>query len=94
MRIALVIIQTLAQVLSVLVIIHSLLSFILPFDHPVRLTIGKIIDPMLQPIRRLVRPVGGLDFSPMVLLLLIYVCLVFRGVYDRQRYELSRLDVS
>ncbi len=73
MRIALVIIQTLAQVLSVLVIIHSLLSFILPFDNPVRLAIGKIIDPMLQPIRRMVRPVGGLDFSPMVLLLLIYV---------------------
>ncbi len=73
MRIALIIIQTLAQVLSVLVIIHSLLSFILPFDHPVRLAIGKIIDPMLQPIRRMVRPVGGLDFSPMVLLLLIYV---------------------
>jgi YggT family protein len=70
---ALVIIQTLAQVLSVLVIIHSLLSFILPFDHPIRLAIGRIIEPMLQPIRRIMRPVGGLDFSPMVLLLLIYV---------------------
>lgn len=73
MSLALVIIQTLAQVLSVLVIIHSLLSFILPFDHPVRLAIGRIIEPMLQPIRRIMRPVGGLDFSPMVLLLLIYV---------------------
>lgn len=73
MSLALVIIQTLAQVLSVLVIIHSLLSFILPFDHPIRLAIGRIIEPMLQPIRRIMRPVGGLDFSPMVLLLLIYV---------------------
>jgi len=73
MQLALVIIQTVAQVLSVIVVIDSLLSFFLPYDHPVRLALGKILIPLLTPIRRVIKPVGGLDFSPVVLILLIYL---------------------
>ena len=73
MQLALVIIQTVAQVLSVIVVIHSLLSFILPYDHPIQVALGKVVNPLLLPIRRILPPLGGLDFSPMALILAIYL---------------------
>ena len=35
--------------------------------------LNRITDPMLRPIRRLIPPMGGLDLSPMIVLLIIYV---------------------
>ena len=35
--------------------------------------LNRITDPILRPIRRLIPPMGGLDLSPMVVLLIIYV---------------------
>jgi YggT family protein len=72
-QLALVIIQTVAQVLSIIVIIHSLLSFVLPYDHPIQMALGKVVDPLLLPIRRVLPPLGGVDFSPMALILVIYL---------------------
>ena len=33
----------------------------------------QLADPLLRPIRRLLPSMGGIDFSPMVLVLLLYV---------------------
>jgi YggT family protein len=35
--------------------------------------LNRITDPILRPIRRLIPPMGGLDLSPMIVLLIIYV---------------------
>ena len=35
--------------------------------------IRSITDPILEPARRLIPPIGGLDFSPIVVLLLLSV---------------------
>jgi YggT family protein len=35
--------------------------------------LNRITDPLLRPIRRLIPPMGGLDLSPMIVLLIIYV---------------------
>jgi YggT family protein len=35
--------------------------------------LNRVTDPILRPIRRLIPPMGGLDLSPMVVLLVIYV---------------------
>ena len=33
----------------------------------------QLADPLLRPIRRLLPAMGGIDFSPMILVLLLYV---------------------
>ena len=35
--------------------------------------INRLLDPLLSPIRRILPPTGGLDFSPMVLLIGLYL---------------------
>jgi YggT family protein len=49
------------------------LSFFMSPYHPIRHTIGLVIEPLLKPIRKLIPPAGGFDFSPMVLLILLQV---------------------
>jgi YggT family protein len=35
--------------------------------------LARLTEPLLRPIRRLIPPMGGMDLSPMILLLIIYV---------------------
>ena len=51
------------------VIANSLLSFFLSPYHPVREALERIVGPFLNPIRNLMGSAGGLDFSPLVLIL-------------------------
>ncbi len=64
-------INALATLLSWLVIIDALLSFFMDPYHPVRRALDSVVAPMLAPIRRILPPLGGFDFSPLVLLVLI-----------------------
>ncbi len=57
--------------LSLLVVAEVILSYFMSPYHPVRVFIGKIIGPLLDPIRRTVPPILNLDFSPLILLLLL-----------------------
>lgn len=65
------IINIVSQVLIVLVFISVILSFFMDPYHPIRRGVDNIVAPMLNPIRRVVPLVGMLDFSPLVLILLI-----------------------
>jgi YggT family protein len=65
------IIQALFQILSFIIIIDALLSFVLTPFHPVRAALDRIVNPLLVPIRRIVPPIMNMDFSPVVLLLLL-----------------------
>lgn len=64
-------IQVLAQVLSLLLIVDILLSYFMSPYHPVRSTLDRLVQPLLNPIRRIVPPIAMIDFSPLVLLILI-----------------------
>jgi YggT family protein len=64
-------IQLITYLLTLLILIHVVLSFIVSPYHPVREFIDRIVEPMLMPIRRMMPSTGGLDFSPVILLLLI-----------------------
>ena len=62
-----------ANVLSFLVIINVILSYVLNPYHPIRETIDRILEPLLGPIRRLMPKTGMFDFSPIVLIILIQI---------------------
>jgi YggT family protein len=64
-------INVISQVFVWVVIASALLSFVLPPYHPVREALDRIIDPFLNPIRRIVPMAGTLDFSPLILILLV-----------------------
>ena len=61
------------HVLVLLVIASAVLSYFMSPYHQVRQTIDRIVEPMLAPIRRVVPLVGMLDFSPLVLIILIQI---------------------
>lgn len=67
------IIHIVSQALTIIVFVDVILSYFMSPYHPVRQTLDRIVEPMLQPIRRLLPSMGGLDFSPFVLLLLIWL---------------------
>jgi len=68
------IISLLANLLVLLVVIDSVLSFFLSPYHPVRTALGRIVGPLLAPIRRVVPPLfGALDLSPLILIILIEI---------------------
>lgn len=41
--------------------------------HPVMRFLIQVTEPVLAPLRRYIRPMGGLDFTPMVALLILWV---------------------
>ena len=65
------IINIVSQLLVLLVFISVILSYFMDPYHPIRRGVDNIVQPMLAPIRRVVPLVGMLDFSPLVLILLI-----------------------
>jgi YggT family protein len=59
------------RVLMLLIIAQAVLSFFLsPYD-PIRQRLDRIVAPLLAPIRRVVPPVGMIDFSPVILIILL-----------------------
>jgi YggT family protein len=38
--------------------------------------LGALVDPLLRPIRRVLPPLGGLDLSPLVLLVVAQVVVI------------------
>lgn len=59
---------------SIVVLVAVVLSWIqLPPDNPLVRFTRAVVDPVLEPIRRLLPSFGGFDLSPMVLLLTISV---------------------
>lgn len=56
-----------------IVIATVILSYFMSPYHPVRQALDRIVDPFLAPIRRMMPNAGGLDFSPMILLLSVWL---------------------
>ena len=67
------IIHRLFQLLTLIVVIDVVLSYFMSPFHPVRRYLDRIVEPMLRPIRRLLPQTGVIDFSPLVLIILLQV---------------------
>lgn len=61
------------NILELLVIVSVVLSYFMDRYHPVRRWVDAIVDPMLNPIRRVVPLIGMLDISPIILIVLIRI---------------------
>ena len=60
-----------STVIVILVFAHVLLSYVMSPYHPVRTTIDRLVEPLLNPIRRVVPLIGMFDFSPFILIILV-----------------------
>ena len=67
-------IDTLFYAFTLAILIRVILSWV-RFDpyHPVSVFIHQVTEPILAPIRRLLPPMGMIDFSPLVALVLLQV---------------------
>lgn len=69
--ILIMLINFLEWILILLIFVSVILSYFMEPYHPVRRGVDRIVEPMLMPIRRIVPLVGMLDFSPLILIILI-----------------------
>jgi YggT family protein len=65
------IIQTVAWLLTVLLLADVILSYFMSPYHPIKSFLDRIVQPMLRPIQRILPTFSGIDFSPIVLMILI-----------------------
>lgn len=66
-------VDLLGRVLILLVVVDVVLHYLMSPYHPLRLWLDRLILPLLRPLRRLIPPLGGFDFTPVVLILIIEV---------------------
>ena len=76
------ILDFLLQVLMWIIVIQAILSWLVAFNvintynnfvRSFLYALDRITTPLYRPVRRILPDFGGLDFSPIVILLLIYV---------------------
>lgn len=67
--VALIIIQT----IEIILFVYVLMSWFVSPYHPIRQGLGRLIEPFLAPIRNMLPSAGGMDFSPIVLFIILYI---------------------
>ncbi|MDR3510506.1 MAG: YggT family protein [Caulobacteraceae bacterium] len=79
-RFLLFIISTLLQLLTWAIIANAILSWLIAFDvinlrHPIARQVARFLDavtaPILRPFQRFIPPIGGIDITPIIALLVI-----------------------
>jgi YggT family protein len=63
----------LSTAISLLLIAYVILSYFMDPYHPVRRTVNQIVNPILDPIRRVLPQTGMIDFSPLVAIILVQI---------------------
>ncbi|MEL7590145.1 MAG: YggT family protein [Anaerolineaceae bacterium] len=66
-------IQIVIQIITFVVIAQAISTFFLPPGNPVRDKLDQLVNPVLNPIRRIVPTIGNFDFSPVILIILLQV---------------------
>ncbi|MGW8144143.1 MAG: YggT family protein [Anaerolineales bacterium] len=69
----LLLIHYISLAFSILLIAYVVLSYFMDPFHPVRSTVDRMVNPLLNPIRRLMPQTGMLDFSPLIAIILVQV---------------------
>ena len=64
-------IEIILRAFTLIILADVLVGYFLEVFHPIRQFLDSIVQPFLAPIRKLLPPTGGLDFSPLVLFFLV-----------------------
>lgn len=80
----LIITVVIVQFILGLLISFNVVSYHNQFVSSLWTALNAILDPILAPIKRRLPNTGGIDFSPIVLILLINVALIILGYVGRQ----------
>jgi len=56
---------------SLMIVIRIVFSWVMSFTHPVMRFLRKVTDPILEPFRRMIPPLGVFDISAIIVLLLL-----------------------
>jgi YggT family protein len=81
-------IEQLLWLFIVVLLIRVVLSWLFALDvvHPrqpaafqINDFVTRLTDPVLRPIQRIIPPIGGIDLSVLILMLLVYVVLMYLG---------------
>lgn len=67
------IISRVIQILVLVIIVQAFMTFFLSPYHPIRQFFDRLVEPMLAPIRRIIPPLGMVDLSPLILIILLQV---------------------
>ncbi len=61
-----------------IIIIRAIISWVNPDPYnPIVRFLYQITEPVLRPIRRIIPPMGGIDISPLIVILVIYFLQIF-----------------
>lgn len=55
------------------IIIRSIMSWVSQGQSPIENVLTQLTEPLMAPVRRLLPPVGGLDFSAMAVIFILYL---------------------
>jgi YggT family protein len=67
-------ISILATVIMAAIIIRALLSWFMPGQsNPFGRVLTDVTEPVIGPVRRVLPPIGGLDLSPLLAIILVQV---------------------
>lgn len=64
-------IRTIFEVFSIIVIVKVIMSYFLSPYNNVRRVFDQLVEPLLSPIRKIIPTIANIDFSPIILLLLL-----------------------
>jgi YggT family protein len=69
------VISIVAELLFLALIIRAVLSWLTGVValQPIARFFNRVTDPILEPIRRIVPPLGGIDMSPLIAMLVIWL---------------------
>jgi len=67
--VALIVIRT----IDIILLVYVLMSWFVSPYHPLRQGLGRLLEPFLAPIRNLMPQTGMMDFSPIVLFIILFV---------------------
>lgn len=71
--------RVLLQGLMILLFMYAILSWVQP-GSPILGTLDRLVSPILNPVRKVVPTIGGVDLSVLLLLLLLQVALMLVGM--------------